>query len=40
MAVGSKYKCTVGDVVNLHEDEVRQLISELAAAVTLKVLDA
>ena len=32
MAVGSKYKCTVGDVEKLHNAEVRAVISELVSA--------
>ena len=32
MAVGSKHKCTVGEVEKLHNAEVRALIAELAAA--------
>lgn len=32
MAIGSKYKCTVGEVEKVHNAEVRALIGELAAA--------
>ena len=32
MAVGSKHKCTVGDVEKLHNAEVRAVISELVSA--------
>jgi hypothetical protein len=32
MAVGVKYKCTVGEVEGLHNAEVRELISEMAIA--------
>lgn len=32
MAVGAKHGCTVGDVENLYNEEVRTLISELTAA--------
>jgi hypothetical protein len=32
MAVGSKHKCTVGEVEKLHNAEVRAVIAELAAA--------
>jgi hypothetical protein len=32
MAVGAKYKCTVGDVCTSHTEEVRSLIGELVAA--------
>lgn len=32
MAVGSKYKCSVGDVISKHETEIRNLISELSKA--------
>jgi len=37
MAVGVKYKCTVGEVEGLHNAEVRELISEMAIA-TEKVI--
>eukprot|EP00878_Enallax_costatus_P020036 GHUV01021165.1.p1 GENE.GHUV01021165.1~~GHUV01021165.1.p1 ORF type:complete len:189 (+),score=56.09 GHUV01021165.1:1077-1643(+) len=32
MLIGTKYKCTVGEVESQHKDEVSQLINELAAA--------
>ncbi len=34
MAVGAKYKCTVGEVEKQHNAEVRALIEELAGAIT------
>ena len=37
MAIGAQNKCTVGDVVKLHETAVRLLIGELAAQAAIEM---
>ena len=39
MAVGTKYKCTVGDVEASHKEEVLAVIREMAAAAQKVTLD-
>ena len=35
MAIGAKYRCTVGEVEKNYEESVRLLINELARTVTI-----
>ena len=34
MAIGAKYRCTVGEVEKNHDESVRMLINELARTAT------